>query len=92
MNTKPMLPVITLSVGTKLTPRRHLNRVNVQQWRYASEFPDNFSSLSSGAVLEIFEINKVVPAWVKAYLPHTHNTMFLKIGGEELSWNFLLVG
>ena len=41
--------------------------------------------------LEVFEVSKEAPFWVKAYIPHTHNSMYLKIAGEELSANFYLV-
>ena len=91
MATVPMKPVIQLAPGTKISAKFLIDVNRVRHWKYAKECPGNFPPMQTGSVLEIFELNKAEPVWVKAYLPHTHDTMFLKISGEELGLNFLLV-
>jgi hypothetical protein len=47
----------------------------------------------AGSVFEIFELDSTHKdgVWVKAYIPHTQNTMYLKISGDELAHRFELV-
>jgi hypothetical protein len=90
MATGPMKPVVQLTPGTKISAKFLIDPVKVRYWMYAKDCPSNFAPIQAGSVLEIFEVNKSVPVWVKAYLPHTHDTMYLKISGEELAGNFHL--
>jgi hypothetical protein len=86
-----MKPVAHLVAGSRIAAKFLIDKGRVSHWKYAKDCPSFFSPLAAGSVLEIFDVNKAFPVWVKAYLPHTHNTAFLKISGEELSLNFLLV-
>lgn len=90
--TSPMLPVRSLRIGTEITPRIPIGPDKVRRWKYGTECPPSFPVLTPGTPLEVFEITtSAAQPWVKVHLPHTHNTMYLKIAGEELSWNFLLL-
>jgi len=90
MANKVMQGVVKMDVGTKICVRLSINEIKVSNWTYGQECPSRFSTLQPGIVLEVFEVNKTGPFWVKAYMPHTHNTMYLKITGGELSSNFYL--
>ena len=91
MVNKLMQGLIKMEIGTKISVRLSINEIKVSHWIYANECPSRFSTLQPGIVLEVFEVSKEAPFWVKAYIPHTHNSMYLKIAGEELSANFYLV-
>lgn len=91
MVNKIMQGLVKMEVGSKISVRLNINEIKVSNWVYAQECPRRFSTLQPGVVLEVFEISKGGPFWVKKYLPHTHNTMYLKIAGAELSSNFYLV-
>lgn len=91
MQTIPMKPIVQLSVGQKISARHEIKSERVVNWKYGRECPSRFIAIPPGSVLKIFEINIVFPVWVKAYIPHSHDTAFLKISGEELAGNFLLV-
>lgn len=86
-----MKAVAALKVGDKISPRFVIDRGRVSVWKYAAECPQAFAAVPPGSTLELFELSaKPGLAWVKAYLPSTHDTMFLKVSGEELALNFLL--
>lgn len=92
MQTVPMKPIVFLKCGDEICPRLVVDRNKVANWKYADECPAYFSALMPGVRLPIFELSSTPgAAWVKAYLPSSHQSMYLKIAGEELSWNFLLV-
>ena len=87
----PMKPIIHLDRGVRITPKFLVDMHRIRSWRYAQECPSRFSAVRPGDEMEIFELsNTPGNAWVKAYLPHTHDTAFLKISGEELALNFFL--
>lgn len=91
MSNIPMLPVIHLKIGDRIVAKHPIVQARTANWKFADELPSRFSMLPQGAVLEIFELNNTAwPPWVKAWLPNTHNTAYLKIAGEELAGNFLL--
>ena len=87
----PMRPVYQLRIKDRICSKFIIDKQIVSHWKYGKECPGNFSPIPAGSLLEIFELNKVGEVWVKASLPHTHNTMYLKISGEELALRFLLV-
>jgi len=92
MNIMPMKPIVDLSIGDKICPKFVIDSHRVKHWKYSDECPIHQFNIPTWSVLEIFELNPIPGLqWVKAYLPNTHNTMYLKISGEELSWNFNLV-
>lgn len=91
MVNKLMQGLVKMEVGTKISVRLSINELKVSNWVYANECPSRFSTLQPGTVLDVFEVCKEGPFWVKAYIPYTHNTMYLKISGDELSSNFYLV-
>ncbi|WP_157269360.1 hypothetical protein [Azohydromonas aeria] len=84
----PMKPVVQLRPGDQIRARFLLDKARVAHWKYGAEAPPHFSIVAAGAVLRIFEVHAVMPYWVKAWLPHTHETAWLKIAGEELAMNF----
>jgi GH24 family phage-related lysozyme (muramidase) len=87
-----MRPVIQLAVGDDIAARHGIGPERVRSWRYAAECPRQFFPVPAHGVLKIFELDRTPGSpWVKAYLPNTHDTMFLKISGEELAMNFHLV-
>ena len=87
-----MRPVVQLGVGDAIAAKHGIGPERVRFWRYAAECPRQFFPVPAHAVLKIFELNRTPGSpWVKAYLPNTHDTMFLKISGEELAMNFHLV-
>jgi hypothetical protein len=86
-----MKPIRDLNAGDKIFARHEIKLDRVRNWKYAGECPKRFSPLPANSVLEIFEVNKSMgSAWVKAYIPYTHNSMYLKIAGDELPMNFYL--
>jgi hypothetical protein len=92
MLTAAMQAVFALKSGNRICARLPIDKSKVSNWKYAGECPQNFPMLTPGSVLEIFELSATPgSAWVKAYIPNTLNTMFLKISGEELANNFQLV-
>jgi hypothetical protein len=91
MVNKLMQGLVKMKIGSKISVRLNINEIEVSNWQYADECPRRFSTIQSGVVLEVFEVSKGSPLWVKAYIPYTHDTMYLKITGEELSKNFYLV-
>jgi hypothetical protein len=90
MANKIMQGLVKMDVGSKISVRLSINQAKVSNWTYANECPSKFSTLHIGVILEVFEVHKEGPFWVKAYIPHSHNTMYLKITGEELSSNFYI--
>ena len=86
----PMIPVFHLKSGDKIASKFVIGKSQVSHWQFAQECPNNMNTFPPGSVFEIFEVNTMVPPWVKAYIPDTHNTQFLKIAGGELSTKFLL--
>jgi hypothetical protein len=91
MVNKIMQGLVKMEIGSKISVRLCINEVDVSNWQYANECPRKFSTMQPGVVLEVFEVSKENPFWVKVYIPFTHNTMYLKITGDELSKNFYLV-
>jgi hypothetical protein len=84
-------PIFQLTPGTKIKVCNPVNSDKVRHWKFAKECPDRFPPLSPGAVLEISEVNaREVPPWVRAWVPNTHQTMSLKIAGQELAHHFEL--
>ena len=91
MATMPMKPVVLLTHGQKISAKFVIDKARISRWTYARELPNNLGSYPARSIFEIFEINRTVPVWVKAYFPNSHQTAFIKISGEELSLNFELL-
>ncbi|CAB3796272.1 hypothetical protein LMG28688_04273 [Paraburkholderia caffeinitolerans] len=88
----PMRQVMMLAPGMRISAKHVIDVDRVRHWRYANECPPRFAPVVPPRELEIFEVHKaMVEPWIKAWLPHTHDTMYLKIAGSELSSCFYLV-
>jgi len=91
LQVRPMKPIIELTPNDHIVSKHSISPERVKFWRYHSECPSRFSAIPAHQLLELAEINKrPSEMWVRAFVPHTHRTMSLKISGEELALNFLL--
>lgn len=84
--------IIYLAYGNIITTTRELNHTMVQYWKYGKECAYIGGGLMPGTQLVIKEVNKEPGnTWIRAAIPHSDPTRYLKISGEEYAHNFKLV-
>jgi hypothetical protein len=87
-----MKPIVALTVGNLVRPKRMLMNSTVKGWKYGKECDNLGGGLMPQAELRIVETS-ILPGrmWVRAQIPGRDPPAFLKISGEELGGNFDLV-
>ncbi|MCW3092354.1 MAG: hypothetical protein JWP81_3423 [Ferruginibacter sp.] len=84
--------IIYLTKGNIITPIRELNNTQVQYWKYGQECAYIGGGLMPGTQLIVEEVNKTPGMmWIRAAIPHSDPTKYLKISGEEYALNFKLI-
>ena len=81
--------IITLQPGDRIAPKRIIQQIRVDHWKFATECGDILGGIMDGTPMKVVEVSKTPGnMWVKAELPGRNPVAYLKISGEEFALNF----
>ena len=82
--------IINLQKGQSIFSKRLLTEGMMRHWKYAQETAQLGGGFMLNTGFKIAEVNWATPGnmWVKVEVPGSHPTRYIKISGEEFSWNF----